>query len=107
MNQGITVHHITSAEGQAVLAAQKLSLTDMAKAIAAYQAAEKVQVATPIGVSREQGFFYSTEPGWRPDQPGAFVKQIGFIPWVQIHEILGNMQSGTTGSFLDSDGNRN
>jgi hypothetical protein len=102
---GTAVHFANSDQGRDILARQRLDLVALAKAIAAYQNTEKVPVATCIGVHETLGFFFSTDPEWRPDDPDAFAKPIGNIPWVQIHELLGRVPEGSTEDYLNSDGN--
>jgi len=101
---GYTVHLVDSPAGQAQLAKHGLTTRDLATAIARFQKAEKVRVGTLIGVN-EDGFFGSTEEGWRPDRPGAFDEPLLNIPWVQILELLGRVPENTTGEFLESGGN--
>ncbi|MBI4968192.1 MAG: hypothetical protein HZC25_08760 [Rhodospirillales bacterium] len=100
-----TVHHIESPAGQATLAARGLTTHDLARAVAEFQKRENVHVGTLIGISQD-GFFGSTREGWQPDQPDAFAEPLVTIPWVQVLELLGRVQDGTTGEFLSSGGNR-
>jgi hypothetical protein len=104
---GLEVHPVTSAEGQAALLGQGLTTAQLKRAVAAYQATENVRVGTWIGIHPAYGFFFSAEPGWDPEDPEAFASPIGNIPWVQIHELLGNLPEGTTADYLDSNGTMN
>jgi len=101
---GYTVHLVESPAGQAQLKKRGLTTRDLAKAITEFQTAEGVRVGTLIGVN-EDGFFGSTEEGWRPDRPGAFDEPLLNIPWVQILELLGRVPENTTGELLKSGGN--
>ena len=101
--RGMMVHRIHSPKGQVELARRGLTTRDLETAIAAYQKAEKVRVATPIGVN-EHGFFGSTREGWRPDQLDAFTEPLVIVPWVQLLELLGRVPEGTMGEFLKGGG---
>ena len=101
-NQGMQVHHHHGEEGKRILAKQGLTLETLAKAIAAYQKTEQVHVGTAIGFHAEHGFFFSIRNDWNPDDPDAFSEPIGNIPWVQIHELLGNVPEGSTEGFVFS-----
>ena len=94
-------------EAGARFARQKLDASQLARAVAEYEATDHVRVATWIGVHKRYGFFYSSDPQWRPDSPDAFAQPIGVIPWVQIHEILGRLPEGTTGDYLNTKGTLN
>jgi hypothetical protein len=94
-----------SEAGRRILARQKLDASQLARAVAEFEATEHVPVATWIGVHKRHGFFFSADPQWRPDAPDAFAKPIGNIPWVQIHELLGRVPAGSTADYLNSDGN--
>jgi hypothetical protein len=103
--QGLRVHSGGSEAGRRILARQKLDDSQLARAIAEYEATEHVRVATWIGVHKKYGFFYSSDPQWCPDDPDAFARPIGNIPWVHIHELLGRVPAGSTADYLNSDGN--
>ena len=105
--QGLTVHSLASDAGRRILTRQKIDAAQLARAIAAYEAAEHVRVATSIGVHKRHGFFFSTDPEWQPDHPDAFADPIGNIPWVQIHELLGMLPEGSTADFLNTNGTLN
>lgn len=97
--QGMQVHHLRSVEGQIMLTLQKLSADKLGEALVKYQKAENTSIGTGIGVN-DKGYFYSDDPDWDPDAPDAFKKPIGFIPWIQIHELLGNVPEGSAeGAF--------
>ena len=101
---GYHVDLIDSPAGQVQLVKRSLTTRDLATAIARFQTAEGVRVGTLIGIN-EDGFFGSTEEGWRPDRPGAFDEPLLNIPWVQILEFLGQAPENTTSEFLKSGGN--
>jgi len=105
--QGLKVHSLASYTGRRILARQKIDSEQFARAVAAYEAAEHVRVATSIGVHKRHGFFFSTDPQWSPHQPDAFADPIGNIPWVQIHELLGRLPEGSTADFLNTNGTLN
>lgn len=97
------VHALDTIAGQVVMITQKLTLDQLHDAIEKYGATENVTVATYIGINHT-GFFFSDDPNWNPSSPNAFKKPIGWIPWVQIHELLGNVPVNTTGDFMDNGG---
>ena len=101
---GYHVDLIDSPAGQVQLVKRSLTTRDLATAIARFQTAEGVRVGTLIGIN-EDGFFGSTEEGWRPNRPGAFDEPLLNIPWVQILELLGRVPENTTSEFLKSGGN--
>ena len=100
--QGMHVHHHHSEEGKRILEKQGLTLETLAKAIAQYQKTEKVHVGTAIGFHAQHGFFFSDRADWQPDDHDAFSNPIGNIPWIQIHELLGNVSDGSTEGFIFS-----
>ena len=105
--QGLKLHVLDSEAGRRILARQKIDSEQLARAVAAYEAAEHVRVATVIGVHKKHGFFYSSDPQWRPDAPDAFANPIGNIPWVQFHELLGRLPEGSTADFFNTNGTFN
>jgi hypothetical protein len=90
-----------------ILLAQGLTTAKLERAVTLYQAQENDPVGTWIGVHEAHGFFFSPDPRWHPDDPDAFASPIGWIPWVHIHELLGNLPEGTTADYLDSNGTIN
>jgi hypothetical protein len=104
---GLQVHSVTSAEGQVILLGQRLTTADLARAVALYQATEHTQVGTWIGIHEQYGFFFSPNPRWSPNDADAFASPLGNIPWVQIHELLGNLPEGATADYFDSNGKTN
>lgn len=104
MNKGYAVHPLGSPRAAAIIALQKLTNAKLDSAITLYVEREKAKLGTLIGVG-EDGVIFSEREGWNPDLPDAF-DQIGMVPWVQIHELLGNVPDGTTGDFLQVGGNK-
>jgi len=104
---GLTVHAVTGPTGMAILHKQRLSISDLAKAITAYTATERVCFGTFLGLHDTEGVFFSEQPNWTPDSQNAFAQPFGVIPWVQIHELLGNVPEGTTFDFLNTNGKHN
>ncbi len=100
-DKGMQVHHIHSPIGQAIIVTAKLTTPLLLKAIDRFQEEEKMKIGTFIGV-QEQGFVYIDEPNWTPDVPDAFKKTFGFIPWIQIHELLKHIPPVSTEEFLNS-----
>lgn len=99
LEQGVPMYHPDSHEGKALLAKQKLTLRELEGAITKYQKTEGAHVGTPIGINDQIGFVFSENDDWNPDDPNAFKETFGFIPWVQIHELLGNVPDGSTEGF--------
>jgi hypothetical protein len=100
---GLQVHSLTSTEGQVILLGQRLTPAQLARAVALFQATEHTRVGTWIGIHQQHGFFFSTDAHWHPDDVDAFASPLGNIPWVQIHELLGNLPEGATDGYFDSD----
>lgn len=93
--QGMSVHHIYSDEGQRILTQQKLNAQALAEAIAEYQRTEKVHVGTTIGLHELHGYFFSERDDWEPADLAALTETLGVIPWIHIHELLGNVPEGS------------
>lgn len=97
------VHGSGSAGEAALLAVNKLTKDKIGDALRIYAKRENAIIGTILGVSVDGVIFTPTE-NWRPNMPDAFT-DIGIVPWIQIHELLGNVPEGTTGDFLQSGGN--
>ena len=102
-SQGYRIDGIDTPQGQAILLRQQLTMPDLERAIALYRETSSLRVGTLIGISGD-GVFFAERSGWAPDMTGAFKEPLGTIPWVQIHELLGNVPDGATGDWLDSQG---
>jgi hypothetical protein len=98
--RGLAVFAPSSDKGRALLATYRLTAADIGTAVERYVATETQTVGTLIGIGHD-GLFASETRGWRPDQPGAFLKPLILIPWVQILELLGRAPSGSTGILTD------
>ncbi|MFN7401046.1 MAG: hypothetical protein ACK5R4_01770 [Alphaproteobacteria bacterium] len=94
--QGISVHHMYSEEGQRILNQQKLTAQALAKAIAEYQRTEQVHVGAAIGLHELHGFFFSERDDWAPADLAALTETLVVIPWSHIHELLGNVPEGSS-----------
>jgi hypothetical protein len=105
MEKGMKVHHHDSEEGHRILAKQKLTQALLEKAVAEYEEAESIHVGTPIGLHEEHGFFFSENEDWDADHPDAFKETLGVIPWVQIHELLGNVPEGSAAGMVFANAN--
>lgn len=103
MSKGYAVHAIGSPRAAVILALQKLTKDKIDTALRLYVQQATISVGTLIGVG-EDGVIFSNTKNWQPTSPDAF-DQIGMVPWIQVHEILGNVPEGTTGDFLQSGGN--
>lgn len=105
--EGFTVQPVGSDEGRLILIRKQMTSSQLADAINKYQADEKVEVALVIGIHEEHGVFYTPDPSWDADAPDALDKPIGFIPWVQVFELLGRLPEGSTDAFLSINGTIN
>jgi len=88
--------------GWQILARQKLTREKLDTAIALHEQIDKAVIGTLIGVS-EPGVIYSAQKDWHPEQPDAF-EDIGIIPWILVHELLGNVPEGSMRDFVRSGG---
>lgn len=105
--EGFTVQPVDSDEGRLILSRKQMTSSQLAYAINKYQAEEKVEVALVIGVHEEHGVFYTSDPDWDADAHDALDKPIGFLPWVQVFELLGRLPEGSTRDFLSTNGTIN
>jgi hypothetical protein len=99
---GMRVHPISSPGAAVLLALQKLSRQQLDDALRAHRETHASRIALVIGLA-SPGLIYSNDPDWSPDTPDA-LKDLCIIPWVLIHELLGNVPAGTTDDFLTSGG---
>lgn len=93
------VHSSGSAGEAALLAVNKLTKNQIGDALRIYAKRENAIIGTILGVSVDGVIFTPTE-NWRPNMLDAFT-DIGIVPWIQIHELLGNVPEGTTEGFFD------
>lgn len=98
MNKGYPIYAFGTPRSAVILALQKLNKDQIDKAIGLYKEKNTLHVGTVLGVS-DDGVFFSEADNWHPEMEDAF-GQIGMAPWVQVHELLGNVPEGTTGEFL-------
>lgn len=105
--EGFTIQPVGSDEGRLILSRKQMTTSQLADAIDKYQAEEKVVVGLVIGIHEQHGVFYTPDPDWDADAPDALDGPIGFIPWVQIFELLGRLPQGCTSDFLSINGTIN
>ena len=105
--EGLTIQPLDSGKGRRILARKRITRGQLAHAIARYQAEERVTVGVLIGVHEQHGVFDTPDPDWNADAPDALDAPIGFIPWVQVYELLGQLPEGSTEAFLGNNGNVN
>ncbi|MBI4030859.1 MAG: hypothetical protein HY370_04225 [Proteobacteria bacterium] len=98
------VHTSGSAGEAALLAVNKLTKAQIADALKIYAKRESVIIGTILGVSVD-GVIFTPVEGWQPNMADAFT-DICIVPWIQIHELLGNVPDGTMEGFFDGN-NRN
>jgi hypothetical protein len=94
------LHGLDSPEGEAVLAEQGLTRTDLERALAELEPSEGIRIRAIVGINHD-GVFGSTREGWRADQPHACAEP--FIPllWLKVLELLGRVPQGSTARFLE------
>lgn len=102
MNKDYEVFSFGSPTAAVIMALQKLTMDHIDTALKLYTEQEAVRIGTVIGITND-GLFFSATENWNPSLPNAF-DGIGMTPWVQIHELLGNVPDGTTGEFLEGKG---
>jgi hypothetical protein len=105
--KGLIIQPVDGVEGRRILSRKRITREQLAHAIARYQAEERVTVGILIGVHEQHGLFYTPDPNWDADAPDALDAPIGFIPWVQVYELLGQLPEGSTSAFLGNNGNVN
>ena len=57
--------------------------------------------SNPLGINKN-GFFFSEHEDWQPSDLQTSKEAVNFIPWIQIHEILGNVEKGSTSIFIEN-----
>ena len=99
---GMTIHPISSPRAAVLLALQKLTRDQFDAAIRLHRHSHAAHLGTVIGLGHA-GVIYSEIDNWSPELPDA-LEGLCIIPWVLIHELLGNVPPGTMGDFLKSGG---
>ena len=99
---GMTVHQISSPGAAVLLALQKLKREQIDDALRIHAQTDGARIGTVLGISNA-GIIYSRDTNWAPDAPGA-LDDLCIVPWVLVHEILGNVPPGTMDDFLKSGG---
>ena len=92
VEKGIQTHSPLDPEGQAIMEQKKLTLKELSYALAVFQESA-YELKVFLGID-EKGF-YGSEDWMEADGP------ITFIPWVQIYEILGMVEAGSTEEFME------
>jgi hypothetical protein len=105
--KGLTIQPLDSDEGRSILDRKRITASQLAHALARYQTKERVTVGVVIGVHEQHGVFYTPDSDWHADALDALDAPIGFIPWVQVYELLGQLPEGSTSTFLSNNGNVN
>lgn len=82
------------------LALQKLTKDKVNKALQLYERSESATIGTILGIS-DDGVFFTSVQDWTPEMKDAFA-DVSIIPWIYIHELLGNIPEGSTDDFLRS-----
>ena len=82
------------------LALQKLTKEKVNKAVELYEQQESITIGTVLGISKD-GVFFTSVKDWTPEMKNAFA-DVSIIPWIYIHELLGNVPEGSTDDFFRS-----
>jgi hypothetical protein len=101
---GMTIHQISSPQAAVLLALQKLTRGQIDAALAVHREAHGARIGTVIGIANA-GIIYSHEVNWSPDMPDA-LDDLCIVPWVFVHELLGNVPPGTMDDFIKSGGHQ-
>jgi len=101
---GMTIHQISSPKAAVLLALQKLTREQLDAALRKHCEQGSTPIGTVIGVA-SAGVIYTESDNWSPDLPDALTG-LCIVPWVLVHELLGNVPLDTTGDFLKSGGHQ-
>ena len=93
------LHHLDSAEAEAVLAEVGVTRANLDRALAELERMEGMRIRSIVGIN-DDGVFGSLGERWHPDLPDASKEP--FIPllWLKILELLGRVPQGSTARFL-------
>jgi hypothetical protein len=94
------LHGLDSPAGEAVLAEQSLTRTDLERALAELEPSEGIRIRAIVGINHD-GAFGSTREGWRPDLPDACKEPFVPLLWLKVRELLGRVPQGSTARFLE------
>jgi hypothetical protein len=95
-----SLHGLDSPEGEAVLAEQRLTRTDLARALAELERREGIRVRSIVGIN-DDGVFGTAREGWRPHLPDACTEPFVPLLWLKVLELLGRVPQGSTARFLE------
>jgi hypothetical protein len=93
------LHELGSPEAEAVLAEVGVTRAELDRAFAALERSEGVRVRSIVGINHD-AVFGSTREGWQADLPDACKEPFVPLLWLQILELLGRVQQGSTARFL-------
>jgi hypothetical protein len=93
------LHHLDSAEAEAVLAEQGITRAALDCALAELGRSEGIQIRSIVGINHD-GVFGSTRAGWHPDLPDACKEPFVPVLWLQVLELLGRVPEGSTARFV-------
>jgi hypothetical protein len=93
------LHGLDSPEGEAVLAGQGLTRTDLERALSELERTRGTRIRSIVGINHD-GVFGSTREGWHPDLPDACKEPFVPLLWLQVLELLGRVPNGSTARFL-------
>ena len=93
MLKGKLLYGLGEPEGQAMMRRKNLTDEELATAISIFQR-YNYELKSLLGID-EDGFYGSHTEDWRE------ADFITIIPWVQIYEILGKVEVGTTVEFVE------
>ena len=93
MFKEMQVYGPTQPKGLAIMKQKDLTLHELTDAIYIFQS-NHYKLEVYLGID-EAGFYGSQNEDWEN------ADFITFIPWVQIYEMLGKAERGTTGEFME------
>ena len=95
----IKLYGLAQSEGQAIMKQKNLTMDELSEAVGIFQL-YNYKLSTFLGIN-ERGFYGSYIEDWKKGDV------ITFIPWVQIYEILGMVEKGTTEEFMEGGAHNN
>ena len=93
VEKGTQIYSPLQLEGQAILKQKNLTLDELTHAISIFQLCN-YELKIFLGID-ETGFYGSDKEDWED------VDYLTFIPWVQIYEMLGKVEAGSTEEFME------
>ena len=99
MLEGLQIYAPTESVGQSIMYKKGMTIDKLSEALSIFQLSN-YELKTLLGID-EKGFYGSHTEDW---EEAEFVT---FIPWIQIYELLGKVQPGSTEEFMEGGGEFN